>query len=218
MTAMNRRIFAHRSSGRSRAVALVAAALAGCGTTIFSLRVPLHEDPQALPPKSSRLELLDERPTAARVTRTGRAFACERRYGDETFQPSGVDYLHHLLAARVPPGETRQVRLERFEIVEFCEQTASRAGAAAATGASYGAGAGTVYMASAVPGGDRVEIRVSGKSGDAPFDARRQFDYSDLQWRFTELPAHNAEYRERLRKALGEIADEIAKTIPPRST
>jgi hypothetical protein len=192
----------------------VVVVLAGCGTTIGTLRVPLHEGPRPLMTDTSGIEIRDLRPEAERVTHTGKAFSCQRWYGDDTFMPAKLEYLKHLLAARLPRGGTMSVRVEHFDIVEHCEDTANKAGAAAATGASYGAGNPTVQAASGVPGGDRVEVRFRGSVGRYSFEVIRTFDYSDLRWKFTELPAANAEYRERLRRALGEVADELVQRIP----
>jgi len=193
---------------------LVAAALGGCGTTIHTLRVPLHEEPRPPVAPVAGVEITDLRPAAERETHTGRVFGCERWYGDETFVPSKLEYLKQLLAARLPPGATMQLKVHRFDTIEFCEDTADRAGAAAATGASYGAGNPTVHVATGVPGGDRVELHLEVSLGAAdPFVISRRFDYSDLSWKFTELPAASPEYRVRLRKALDEIADEIVKRI-----
>lgn len=194
---------------------LVTAVLGGCGTTIQTLRVPLQEGPQRAAAQASGIVITDLRPAEERVTHTGKAFGCERWYGDETFVPSRLEYLAQLLAARLPPGATLQLNVHRFDTIEFCEDTANRAGAAAATGASYGAGNPTVHVATGVPGGDRVELRVVASVGTAdPFEISRRFDYSDLTWKFTQMPAANAEYRARLRKALDEIADEIVKRSP----
>lgn len=190
-------------------MALIAVALAGCGTTIYTLRVPLHEGPQPLVTPASGVDITDLRPEAERVTHAGKIFSCQRWYGDDTFMPGKLEYLKHLLVA---PGEALQLRVAQFDIVEFCEETANRAGAAAATGARYGAGNPTVYVATGVPEGDSVLVRVVGRfQGDDPFDISRRFDYSDLTWKFMQMPAENPEYRERLRKALDEIADEIWK-------
>lgn len=189
---------------------LIAIVLAGCGTTINTLRVPLHEGPQPQSAPASSLDITDRRAAADRMTHTGKLFSCQRWYGDDTFMPSKLEYLKHLLSARLASRDTLQLGLERFDIIESCEDTANRAGAAAATGASYGAGNPVVYTATGVPGGDSVLVRIAGRfEGSEPFDISRRFDYSDLTWKFTEMPAENPEYRNRLRKALDEIADEI---------
>jgi len=205
--AVNRRIFSRSL------LAFSALAFSGCGTTIYTLRVPLHEGPPPLMTDTPGIEIVDLRPEAERRTHTGKAFSCQRWYGDDTFLPSKLDYLKHLLTSRLPQSETWHVRVERFDVVEHCEDTADRAGAAAATGASYGAGNPTVYVATGVPGGDSVVVRVVGGVAGRSFDITRRFDYSDLKWKFLELPAASAEYRDRLRKALGEIADEIVELI-----
>jgi hypothetical protein len=190
---------------------LSAAALGGCGTTMNTVRVPLHEGSQPLTADTSGIHISDLRPEAERKTHGGKTFSCQRWYGDDTFIPTKLEYLKHLLAAQLPPGETLRVDVERFDIIEYCEDTAAKAGAAAATGASYGSGHPTVYVSNGVPGGDSVLVRVAGRFGADPFDTSRRFDYSDLRWKFMEMPSANAEYRDRLRKALGEIADEIRR-------
>jgi hypothetical protein len=195
---------------RGKLVVLIAAALGGCGTTYNTVRVPLHEGSQPLVTPTSAVEITDLRPEEERITHLGRRFSCQRWYGDETFQPSKLEYLKHLLAKQLPPGETLQLSVEQFDIIEFCEDTASQAAAAAATGASYGSGNPMVYVATRVPGGDRVEVHVAGKvGGTTPFRLSRQFDYSDLHTKFAQMPAANEEYRNRLRNALGEIATQI---------
>jgi len=196
-------------------LALIAAALGGCGTTIHSLRVPLHEGPRPLMTDVSHITIGDLRPEAERQTHTGKVFSCQRWYGDDTFIPSKLEYLRHLLAARLPRGDSLLVRIQRFDIIEHCEDTAAKAGAAGATGASYASGYPTVYASQGIPGGDSVVVHVVGQMpGGGSFDVSRTFDYSDLKWKFTELPAANAEYRARLRKALAEIADEILEFVP----
>jgi len=194
---------------------LITTALGGCGTTIGTLRVPLQEEPPSPVAQGSSVVIQDLRPVAERKTHTGRTFSCQRWYGDETFVPGKVEYLRQRLAARLPPGATLELSVHRFDTIEFCEDTANRAGAAAATGANYGAGNPTVHVATGVPGGDRVEVHLEVSIGTAePFDITRRFDYSDLSWKFTELPAANPQYRERLRKALDEIAEEIVQSMP----
>jgi len=189
---------------------LIAAALAGCGTTIYTLRVPLDERAPSSITRAPGVEITDLRPHPERVTHTGKTFSCQRWYGDETFVPSKLEYLKQLLSERLAPGETLQVSVERFDVIESCEDTASKAGAAAATGAGYGAGSPTVYVPSGVPGGDNVVVRVAGTFDEAhAFDVSRRFVYSDIRWKFTEMPAETPQYRDRLRHALSEIADEI---------
>ena len=196
-------------------LALIAAALGGCGTTINSLRVPLHEGSRPLMTDASHITIADLRPEAERQTHTGQAFSCQRWYGDDTFVPSKLEYLKHLLAVRLPHGDSLYLRIQRFDIIEHCEDTAAKAGAAGATGASYASGYPTVFVSKGVPGGDRVIVHIVGDiPGRGSFDVSRAFDYSDLRWKFTELPAANEEYRARLRKALGEIADEIREALP----
>jgi hypothetical protein len=193
---------------------LTAMLLSGCGTTTQTLRVPLHEGPRPLMTDTSHITVRDLRPPAEREVRTGPIFSCERRYGDDTFIPSKFEYLKYLLAARLPRGEGLRLRIEHFDIIEYCEDRANKAGAAAATGASYAAGNGTVHVATGVPGGDSVLVFLQADVGGNYVKVSRRFDYSDLKWKFTELPAANAEYRNRLRKALGEIADEIVERMP----
>lgn len=83
--------------------------------------------------------------------------------------------------------------------------------AAAAAGASGALGAHVYIPPTKQPGGDSVFIRVIGQINGVPFDIFREFDYSDLK--FSNLPAENPAYIERLRKVMDEIADEIVTKL-----
>lgn len=189
---------------------LAAAALCGCGTTIYGLKVPLAAPPPALTTSTgAQVRIDDRRPQSQRVVHTGGGLLrCERWYGDDTYAPPKPELLAKLLAARA--GGALLVKLERFDTVEYCENTARQGAAAAAYGAAAGAGGTPIYTPAAhVPLGDSVLVRLAGEVNGRAFDVRRQFDYSDLRWRLTEMPAANPQYRERLSEALGQLADAI---------
>lgn len=183
---------------------------AGCGTTIFGVRVPLAESGQAASTDTGAVIIEDQRPASERKTHTGGGLArCERWYGDDTYIPSKLVYLERLLAERVA-GAAVRVRLQRFDTVEYCDNTANRAAAAAAAGASGASGNPLFIPARNIAGGDSVLVRLAGDINGATFDISQRFNYSDLSYGWSELPAANPAYHERMRLALAVIADEIA--------
>jgi hypothetical protein len=194
---------------------LVASLNAGCGTTIFSVRVPLAEGPQTVATTDApNIIIEDRRPASELKVHTGGGLArCERWYGDDTYVPPKLVYLEQLLAERLPDTAVR-VQLQRFDTVEYCDNTANKGAAAAVAGATGALGTPVFIPARDIPGGDSVLVRVVGDVNGVPFDVSRRFDYSDLPYGFNEMPSANPGYRERLRRAMLEIADEIAAMIP----
>lgn len=188
---------------------------AGCGTSIFSVRVPLAEGAQAVAADAPNIVIEDQRPVAELKVHTGGSGLgrCERWYGDDTYVPSKLVYLEQLLAERFPDATVR-VRLQRFDTVEYCDNTANRQTVFVA-GVS-GVIENQVFVSNRdIPGGDSVLVRLVGDINGVPFDVSRDFDYSDLPYGFTEMPASNPAYRERLKLAMRAIADEIAtKNLP----
>ena len=189
--------------------------LAGCGTTIYSVRIPLTPDPAAGAADAPNVFIDDQRPAGESITHTGRGrFSCARWYGDDTFQPPKLAALDQLIAARVPGNVRVHVELHRFDTIEYCENTANAGGAAAAAGASAATGNPIHVPATRVPGGDSVHLRLAGSINGAPFDVQRVFDYEGLRYKFGEMPSANPRYRELLWKCLGELADEIVAQPP----
>jgi hypothetical protein len=187
---------------------------AGCGTTIYGVRVPLTEGPPTAATDAPNIIIEDKRPASELKVHTGGGFArCERWYGDDTYVPSKLVYLEQLLAERVP-DKTVRVQLQRFDTIEYCENTANKGAAAAVAGASAATGTPVFVAHRDIPGGDSVLVRLMGDINGVPFDVSRRFDYSDLPYGFTEMPAANPTYRERLRVAMIAIVDEIAAKIP----
>lgn len=198
---------------RASLLLVASSLLAGC-TSIFTVRVPLGDGaPQGT--FSPLIVIDDQRPAAAREVHTGGGLGrCERWYGDDTYVPPKIEYLRQLLNARAPPDAPINLRLQRFDTVEFCDNTARRAGAAAAMGASGALGHPVYTPAQGIPGGDSVLIRLQGEINGVPFDLSRRFDYEDLPYNaLSEMPASNPAYRPRMTKAMNEIADEIAALL-----
>jgi hypothetical protein len=189
-------------------------AFAGCGTSIYTVKIPLTPDHEAVAADAANITIDDRRPEFERTTHTGRQrFVCERWYGDDTFEPSKLVALEQLLAERIPPGKQVTLRLDRFDTIEYCANTASRAGAAAAYGASSASG-NPVYLAPAtVAGGDSVHLRLTGEINGRPFDVARVFDYDGLPHKAFGLPSSGARYRELLRNSMGEVADAIVARL-----
>jgi hypothetical protein len=179
------------------------------------VRIPLGNGAPQLRASSAVIVIDDQRPASAREVHTGGGLGrCERWYGDDSYRPTKIEYLRLLLAERAPADAAINLRLQRFDTVEFCDNTASRAGAAAATGASGALGSPVYTPAQRIPGGDSVLIRMSGEINGAPFDLTRRFDYEDLPYNtLTEMPAANPQYRERMTNAMNSIADELARLL-----
>lgn len=192
----------------------LAGSVAFCGcTSVYTVKVPLASD-EAVFEDAPHVAIDDRRPAAELETHTGRLFGpCARHYGDDTYLPSKLVYLENLLAARVPAEKAVRIRLDRFDTIEYCENTASRAGAAAAYGASSASGTPVYMPANTRPGGDSVHLRITGEINGEPFDVSRMFDYENMRYGFTQMPSANETYRETLRRQLGEMADEIAAKL-----
>lgn len=195
-------------------VLLTSILLAGC-TSIFTVRIPLGNGTPPLRTASPVIAIDDQRPASARAVHTGGGLGrCERWYGDDSYVPPKIEYLRQLLAERAPADAAIEMRLQRFDTIEFCDNTANRAGAAAATGASAALGDPVYLPAQQIPGGDSVLVRLSGEINGATFDLSRRFDYEDLPYNvMTEMPAANPGYRERMTNAVSEIADELVALL-----
>jgi len=196
------------------ALQAVGLALGGCGTTIYSVKIPLTADSEVAAVDAANVTIDDRRPDSERGSHTGRkTFSCERWYGDDTFQPSKLATLDWLVAARVPSDKVVNIRLDRFDTIEYCANTASRAGAAAAYGASSASG-NPVYMTpTTVAGGDSVHLRLAGEINGVPFDVTRVFDYDGLHHKAFLLPSSGDRYRELLWDSMGQLADEIVSKL-----
>src|SRR5262245_51265779 len=135
--------------------------LAGCGSTIYSVKIPLAANPEATIQDAPHVQIEDARPEAERKTHTaGGLWSCQRWYGDDTYQPPKLVALDKLIADRVPATKPVKIRLEKFDTIEYCDNTANRGAAAAATGASGGAGMPIYVPASTTPGGDSLHVKL----------------------------------------------------------
>jgi hypothetical protein len=190
-------------------LSIVAASLSACGTSIYSLRVPLDAKAIEAPPSHPAVSLEDLRPAAERKTHVaGGLWSCQRWYGDETYQPSKVDYLVHLLAIRLPPDAQARLTLRRFDTIEYCDDYSDRA-AASAVGMSR----------APAPERDFVRISIAGEINARPFEITNKFIYGGLPYPFPQMPASNPVYVERLRAAFAEAADAIvAVAFPAKSS
>jgi hypothetical protein len=181
------------------------ASLAGC-TTAYSVKIPLVEP--GAPAEVSRVTLLDERSEKPqKVKLSDGLFSCQRWYPDSTFQPSKVEFLRSRLAAHLPEGESTTVTLMRLDTVEFCDDSSSRASAAAVAGATGAMGTPVILPSQGVPNGDRFELRVSGTIDGKPFELMRFAGYSDLN--VLTMPGNNPEYQQRVAGLFDSAAAEL---------
>src|SRR5688572_29264261 len=93
---------------RRLVVLLIISLHAGCGTSIFSLRVPLADAIQVAADVPN-IVIEDQRPVTELKVHTGGSGLrrCERWYGDDTYAPSKLVYLERLLAERFPDTTAR---------------------------------------------------------------------------------------------------------------
>ncbi|HEY6123127.1 MAG TPA: hypothetical protein VIV63_00635 [Steroidobacteraceae bacterium] len=189
--------------------------ITGCGQSVYSVKIPLSETPEAVFADAPHVAIEDKREDGERVTHVNASiFSCQRWYGDETYQPPKLVYLDRLIADRVPAATPVSIRLDKFDTIEYCDNTADRGAAAAVAGATGGAtGVPIILPATTRPGGDSVHIHLAGTINGVPFDVKRAFDYDGLPYKFLEMPAANNTYRELLRKLMGEMADEIVAKL-----
>jgi len=190
------------------------------GFGVFGVRATLEEDAGAAAADPANVVVEDRRdPRLAKThvrpkdqVEEAEKSACTRWYGDATFVPAKARYLEQLLASRIPAETTLQIRLDRLDTVEHCDDTSARTVAQAQTAALAGIGVhvGTI-SAKEVPGGDNFVLRVNGTVNGKAFEVTRAFIYNDIPVSSTDFPPENAAYLERLRLAFAAAADEIAK-------
>jgi hypothetical protein len=186
--------------------------LVGCGYTVYNVRIPWTEDRAAVFKDASHVVIDDARPQKERSTHLAKEiWSCERWFGDDTFQPSRLVYLDALIAERVTTRTSVHIRLDRFDIVEYCQHTGNGRGAAAARNS------GARGLPAFEPGalmGDSVHLRLTGSVNGVPFDVTRSFDYGHLPYTSPKAPSSNYMYRVLLRDRMGKLADEIVHKLP----
>jgi hypothetical protein len=65
--------------------------------------MPFEEGSQLVAKKAPHITIDDRRPVAERKLHTGGGLSsCQRWYGDDSYVPSKIAYLEHLLAERIP--------------------------------------------------------------------------------------------------------------------
>jgi len=194
--------------GRARLALLLPSAvcfLTSCSTSIHNLKVPIGESPAVT--DSSRIHIDDARPQKDRVPRLAKdVVRCERWFGDDTLVPSKLVYLDKLFDEHTRFDMKVHIRLTRFDIVEYCEQTVS----GSATTAAAAAAGSIPYVRPAPIIGDTVVLHLAGEINGMTFDESRQFDYATL-YKFSQSPSANPIYRALLRTRLDEIIDAIVK-------
>ena len=186
--------------------------LCGC-TSVYTVKIPLASNEPVFA-DAPQVVIEDERPSEDLETHIGKLFGpCARHYGDDTYLPPKLVYLEKLIADRVPANQPVRIRLDKFDTIEYCENTASRASAAAVYGATSASGSPVYMPANTRPGGDSMHVRITGEINGEPFDVSRGFDYENMSVGFTQMPSASETYRETLRKQLAEMADEIVATL-----
>ncbi|HEU4780340.1 MAG TPA: hypothetical protein VFS58_10715 [Steroidobacteraceae bacterium] len=186
----------------------VACLLVGCGTSIYNLKIPLGENSAAVA-DSPRVSIDDVRPRTDRIPHRAKdVVSCERWFGDDTFLPSKLVYLDKRVAERTAFNMNVHIRLTRFYVIEYCEQSVS----GNATASARTAGGLIPQFTPAPINGDTVVLRLAGEINGMPFDESRRFDYGTL-YKFSQPPSANPTYRALLRSKLEEIVDAMVNKV-----
>jgi hypothetical protein len=210
-----------RTSLALRVLASMAATclLEGC-MPVYSVRVPLMEGTESASTGATDIVVEDKRPASERKAHLSVGmWSCERWYGDETFVPGKIEYLKKLLGERLQQGKAVRLTLQRFDTMENCQNTEERhatglAAAAAATGGivvSRGAAKPAPRARGAGYDHPTMLVRLAGDVNGVAFDVSREVSYADID--FDSVPTTDPVYVERIRKVMGEIADEVAARV-----
>jgi hypothetical protein len=195
-------VFTRRLLGTALSVS--AAALAGCATSIYHLKVPLFEGSAAEMRKPDpRVVIEDLRPDEEKRPHRGRHIrSCERWFGDDTVEPSKLDYLASRVSERTRADMQVHVVLKRFDIVEYCEFVP----------VGSGTGAATAGFTAAPAIGDTVVMHLAGDVNGMPFDLESRFDYGTM-YRFPHSPSSSPQYLAQLRGRLDALTKSVTNLI-----
>jgi hypothetical protein len=191
-------------SVRATALTVVAAALAGCASSIYYLKVPLFEGSAQEPRKpEARVVIEDVRPDEEKRPHRGKDIrSCERWFGDDTVEPSKLDYLASRVSERTRADMHIHVLLKRFDIVEYCEFVP----------VGNGTGAATAGFTAAPAIGDTVVMHLAGDVNGVPFDFESRFDYARM-YRFPHPPSSSPQYVAQLRGRLDELTKGVSNLV-----
>jgi hypothetical protein len=197
---------------RIRLSVFVAMLLGGCGHTLHDVRIPLADAGAAAASDAPRVVIEDARDPVERKTHLGKdIWSCERWFGDKVFQPPKLAWLDALIAESVPPRISVRLQLDRFDTVEFCENSGKPGGSTAARNAGS---KGLPRFEAGAAMGDTVLLRLAGTINGVPFDVARSFDYGNLPYTFPNPPSSHPMYRALLRENVRRLVDEIVRKIP----
>lgn len=184
--------------------------LAGCGTSIYNLRIPMVEGPSAEVAKAEpRVVIEDLRPEKERHAHRGKKImSCERWFGDESIIPSKLAFIGTRISDLMRSDMHIHIRLTRFDIVEYCEfvPVGDATGAARAVAGSSGG----VNQAPAT--GDTVVMRLTGDVNGTPFDLESRFDYGHM-YRFPNPPSSSPEYLRQFRGRIEQLVKDVANIV-----
>jgi hypothetical protein len=180
--------------------------LTGCASQI---RIAL-EYPEAVSSGVATVSVVDARSKQEREFHLGGRPHYYRSYGDDSFVPPKVAYLRRVIEARAPPDAKVELTVSGFETIEYCDGTVERTRPLALSAVVGGMTGGKVVLPGDVPPnikGDKFTLHLVGTVNGTPFDISEQFDYDDI--RFTNFPAENSEYRQRIQRAISAAVDRL---------
>jgi len=122
-----------------------------------------------------------------------------------------ITYLRQVIESRAPPRAHLNVVIERFETLEYCDETAQKLVPASVIKDLLDSMASTENLSA----GNIFVLRVAGKINGTPFDVSKGFDYHDVK--YLSFPSESPEYQRRISQALQRAVDEVlvSGSAPP---
>lgn len=190
-------------------VVVCALAIGGCQSTVRRLKISLFDEfADAVPAQLARVSIEDMRPASERRPHRGKdIMSCERWFGDDTFVPSRIAYLRKRVADRTRADMAVHIRLERFDVVEYCEFSKPGDATGAATSQAGSTGFKTAAMY-----GDTVILRLAGDVNGVPFDQSSTFDYGAM-YHFPNAPSTSPDYLRQLRGRIDLLIDGVVNKV-----
>ena len=199
---------------RARTLLVLIAAASGVTGCASQQRIPLESTKAASPasPTVATVSLVDARSKQDREFHLGGHPHCYRSYGDDSFVPPKVEYLRHVVEAKAPSSAKVQLKVSRFETIEYCDGSVERTRPSGLAATVAGVTGGKVLLPVDPPKGikgDRFTLHLAGTVDGTPFDISEEFDYDDIK--FTNFPAESSEYRQRIERAIDAAVDQLFK-------
>ncbi len=151
----------------------------------------------------NNISIIDNRAEESKTTYFGEFPTCSRWYGDDFIAPTKLSYLKNRIASDSESNQTFEIKINTYETVEYCDDSAKQAAAIATAAAVASVSSGPVtYRIPGLAAGDFFRLKLTGTVNGKAFDYTGEFVYSDLK--FLNFPSENKEYTTRIKKLFDE--------------